>query len=956
MNTEILNKPVNMQNLSHALAKVKADYVGIINDLSSNINTEKPDWSENDSTSGAYIENRTHYKTSLGFEYSIDIMELNIINSLIEKETTISEINKTYSYYSEVYSYIGDLDSTVFLTDSFSDIDTSKSTSTIIIDNVEYTLTNMFISGDRSVLCCYNNDICITIGDDYGSYLTLGIFSNTNSFTSIIFKLPVSNEVFEYSKLNNNYLNGILIVKGTGINSEIFNGMQDKIASGENSHAEGYGTQASGNQSHAEGSFTTASEGSSHAEGINTTASGDGSHAEGSNTTASGDNSHAEGLYTTASNNNSHAEGYYTSAGGSYSHAEGGNTSASGTHSHAEGFYTTASGSQSHAEGFYTTASGSYSHTEGGGKSLTNSSPYKVTLTGDAGSTTYNVVYNPSIAINNLVGFKIGDKRIISANDTSITLEKTLSSSAITNKVYVISGGNVASNMNAHAEGDFTIASGQNSHTEGCFTIASGDDSHTEGFYTIASGSYSHAEGVDTIASGKNSHVEGYDTIAQRRSQHVFGEYNIADISGADGTVKGNYIEIIGNGTSDSARSNARTLDWSGNEVLAGKLTVGIGPTANMDVATKKYVDDSLSNISVENADWEETDTTDNAYILNKPAIKAGEGKNGVLIGQTELNENYATHTLTINGEASATTFTYTAEDDVSKLSTLFCYAYYEAGDSNYHKYAKIISIDGTNFTIELSNALSASEIINGTLLICFGDKNEAIGENSLAEGNHVLSIGITSHAEGNGTFAYQASSHAEGLGSIAKGISSHAEGSRTKAEGSYSHAEGYITKAFDTAHAEGRETIASGGYSHAQNQGTIASKNAQTVLGTFNIEDVSTTTVHPSNNNNYGEYAVIVGNGVRNNNVITRSNAHTLDWQGNGWYAGKLTVGSAPTENMDVATKQYVDNHVPDLSGYVATADLATLVTPLIQAVLANYGDGDTATYGYVNVNEEEY
>jgi len=49
----------------------------------------------------------------------------------------------------------------------------------------------------------------------------------------------------------------------------------------------------------------------------------------------------------------------------------------------------------------------------------------------------------------------------------------------------------------------------------------------------------------------------------------------------------------------------------------------------------------------------------------------------------------------------------------------------------------------------------------------------------------------------------------------------------------------------------------------------------------------------------------------------------------------------------MDVATKQYVDNHVPDLSGYVATSNLATLVNPLIQAALAEYGDGDTATYG---------
>lgn len=55
-------------------------------------------------------------------------------------------------------------------------------------------------------------------------------------------------------------------------------------------------------------------------------------------------------------------------------------------------------------------------------------------------------------------------------------------------------------------------------------------------------------------------------------------------------------MEIVGKGTGNSARSNARTLDWSGNEVLAGKLTVGTSPTANMDVTTKQYVDNATSS------------------------------------------------------------------------------------------------------------------------------------------------------------------------------------------------------------------------------------------------------------------------------------------------------------------------------------------------------------------------
>ena len=116
-----------------------------------------------------------------------------------------------------------------------------------------------------------------------------------------------------------------------GNNSEIFNtyiGNYKNIASGEYSHAEGYGTTASGNYSHAEGN--------------NTTASGNYSHSEGSGTTASGRNSHAEGSNTKALGDSSHAEGYNTTASGHYSHAEGNNTTASGYCSHAQNYYTIA--------------------------------------------------------------------------------------------------------------------------------------------------------------------------------------------------------------------------------------------------------------------------------------------------------------------------------------------------------------------------------------------------------------------------------------------------------------------------------------------------------------------------------------------------------------------------------------------------------------------------------------
>lgn len=155
--------------------------------------------------------------------------------------------------------------------------------------------------------------------------------------------------------------------------------------------------------------------------------------------------------------------------------------------------------------------------------------------------------------------------------------------------------GTVASGAASHAEGMLNSSSGYGAHSEGLFTVASGNYSHTEGIINEASGQSSHTEGQNTLASASYAHVEGRGTIAQRGSQHVFGEYNIADTEGASTLVHGKYIEIVGNGTADNARNNARTLDWNGNEVLAGKLTVGSAPTNNMDVATKKYVDDGIT-------------------------------------------------------------------------------------------------------------------------------------------------------------------------------------------------------------------------------------------------------------------------------------------------------------------------------------------------------------------------
>ena len=137
-----------------------------------------------------------------------------------------------------------------------------------------------------------------------------------------------------------------------------------------------------------------------------------------------------------------------------------------------------------------------------------------------------------------------------------------------------------ASGYYSHAEGNNTTASGESSHAEGRVTTASGDSSHAEGNNTTASAFCSHAEGDSTTASGYYSHAEGNYTIASRYCSHAQGDNTVADgdnmtAIGKFNTKNSGKAFVIGNGTSDTDRSDAFTVDWSGNATMKGGLTLG---------------------------------------------------------------------------------------------------------------------------------------------------------------------------------------------------------------------------------------------------------------------------------------------------------------------------------------------------------------------------------------------
>lgn len=237
------------------------------------------------------------------------------------------------------------------------------------------------------------------------------------------------------------------------------------------------------------------------------------------------------------------------------------------------------------------------------------------------------------------------------------------------------------------------------------------------------------------------------------------------------------------------------------------------------------------------------------------------------------------------------------------------------------------------------------------------GIQTEAIGEASHAEGYKAKAEGSYSHAEGNETWAFNSNSHAEGYRTqatggdshaegdrtAASGDASHAEGSETEASGNYSHAEGSETKASNyyshaegiqtqasgiASHVEGYSSYAKGDYSHAEGYGTIASGDRQHVQGKYNIEDTE------------NEYAFIIGNG---NSGKDRSNAHTLDWYGNAWFAGNVTVGA----NNKLATEEYVSSAIEAIEPY----QLPQATSKVLGGVKTGYG-GDGKNYA-VNLND---
>ncbi len=146
--------------------------------------------------------------------------------------------------------------------------------------------------------------------------------------------------------------------------------------------------------------------------------------------------------------------------------------------------------------------------------------------------------------------------------------------------------------------GGYSLALGTGSTVSAMNTVSLGD-------YNTVSAEKAFAQGDGHSVTANSASAMGKSLIANHMAQHVIGMCNIEDPSTAAATDRGDYVEIVGNGVYPSGssiptRSNARTLDWNGNEMLAGNLNLA-GTTSDVMLTGTNNTWDG-TNTSLKNA------------------------------------------------------------------------------------------------------------------------------------------------------------------------------------------------------------------------------------------------------------------------------------------------------------------------------------------------------------------
>ena len=604
--------------------------------------------------------------------------------------------------------------------------------------------------------------------------------------------------------------------------------------------AVGDGTVASGEGSFAAGRLTKAVTRQAHAEGDCTIAGNeaiDTSDASPIENYPDGSAAHSEGIYSNAKGTASHAEGYQGKATGKAAHAEGKWTNATNEAAHAEGNSTSATGIGAHAEGERTIAEGAYSHAEGGG------------------SWAYREYCHAE-------GCNDGDQPTI----------------ASCKGAHAEGMGTISSGNGSHSEGKGSQALREASHSEGRYTKVEGDCGHAEGEYSTvadgalcghaegldchANGKYTHAEGQSSTANGNASHVEGYgnttsadaacahaegdENTANGYASHVEGKKNITNaeyqhVQGKFNNPESDKVHIVGWGTgeADNQRANIHTLDTSGNAWFAGdvKATKSDGSLVSLiEIATNGGSVDTSTLMAKNNPNGTGT------FSMNGVAT----GQNSIAFGENTIATGKCSY---VEGKDNTTAGDYSHVEGIS---------------NNIYAHGKQFKNISTAYCINnhapLNNATTVSYSYDG-------ENYSYVFYIPLQSANY-----ITLPTVDNSTGKYKGIADFIGLSSSFQSI--------------------HNVNVFCSI-----ENIAGGAQALAvyHNDNILGGGYSVYNVSSLEISLVETETPDATAMHVQGKYALIdksyahvVGNGTSDTD---RSNAHTLDWNGNAVFAGDIQI-----------------------------------------------------------------
>ena len=522
---------------------------------------------------------------------------------------------------------------------------------------------------------------------------------------------------------------------------------------------------------------------------------------------------------------------------------EGNSNTASGVYSHAEGDHTSATGGSSHTEGYYTTAEDFTAHAEG---ERTTASGY---ISHAEGSwTTASGRYSHSEGEHTIA----------------------LGSHAHAEGHYTKAQGNCS-----HAEGNgeindtvvYVLASGYGSHAEGGQTKATGNYAHAEGAITQATNFQAHSEGKSTIASGENSHAEGYQTQATHFQAHAEGNGTQAKQNNAH--AEGYYTQA----TNFQAHSEGKSTIASGQNSHAEGIYTKASGNASHAEGSGMY-DDSGEEPAISYNEASGFASHAEGYYTQAEGV--GSHAEGY---QTTANGNYS-HAGGLSAKAvGKSSFIHGA--NFSDYSFSFQFALDLSSISDRHLDGKYYfdnacDFNGKTITIKLLNPDKRFSSLFYKL-----DLNAGLSINDQTTHQSVYGFGYVF----TGPFVFSTANNYSislipTIPSTTTTIPAHTY--ITEEQCILSREGGYTGLTNTSSEANGSESIVLG-------TGLNAIGNSQTVIGTLNSTDDTKAFILGNGKVNYA------GETVGTDITVTRSNALTVDWDGNLETAGTIKALNIP-------------------------------------------------------------